>query len=52
MAKDNGDSYDEDVFALVDRTIERLEKMRDSRHLAASGNRHLFNQLELQPNLS
>ncbi len=29
MANDNGDPYDEDMFALVDRTIERLEKMRD-----------------------
>ncbi len=28
LAKDNGDLYDEDVFALVDRTIESLEEMR------------------------
>ena len=29
LANDNGDLYDEEVFALVDRTIEGLEKMRD-----------------------
>ncbi len=29
MANDNGDLYDEDMTALVERAIERLQKIRD-----------------------